>query len=126
MTSRKGFPLATGVLDYFPDALMAVAAVSLAGAQQHGTMAGDFPTWKRELSADHADALLRHLKDRGRLDTDKHRHSAKVAWRAMALLQEELEAEMMAEMVQQAMQQQQQQQEEITIPSFLTADQRED
>ena len=33
--TRKGMPLATGVLDYFPDALLAVAACSKAGNDQH-------------------------------------------------------------------------------------------
>jgi hypothetical protein len=46
----------------------------------------------RGKSNDHADCIARHLVDRGTLDTDGLRHSAKVAWRALALLQEELEA----------------------------------
>lgn len=41
---------------------------------------------------DHADCIMRHLVDRGTIDTDGITHSAKVAWRALALLQEELEA----------------------------------
>jgi hypothetical protein len=36
---------------------------------------------------------MRHLLDRGTLDTDGLRHTAKVAWRALALLQRELDAE---------------------------------
>jgi hypothetical protein len=47
----------------------------------------------RGKSTDHADCILRHLIDRGTVDTDGIRHSAKVAWRALALLQLELEAE---------------------------------
>ncbi|HEY7680676.1 MAG TPA: hypothetical protein VIC04_09190, partial [Terriglobia bacterium] len=46
---------------------------------------------------DEADALLRHFIERGTLDTDGIRHSAKVAWRALALLQKEIEAERVAE-----------------------------
>src|SRR5690606_38270022 len=42
---------------------------------------------------DHADCILRHLIDAGTIDEDGHRHTAKVAWRALALLQEELERE---------------------------------
>ena len=34
---------------------------------------------------------LQHLIDRGALDSDGMRHSAKLAWRALALLQTELE-----------------------------------
>jgi hypothetical protein len=45
----------------------------------------------RGKSTDHADCILRHLIDRGTVDTDGIRHSAKVAWRALALLQLELE-----------------------------------
>lgn len=45
----------------------------------------------RGKSNDHADCVVRHLLDRGTVDTDGVRHSVKVAWRALALLQEELE-----------------------------------
>ena len=87
--ARKAVPIATGVLDYFPDALAAVAEVSRIGNAQHNP--GEPLHWSRGLSMDHADCLLRHLIDRGTLDTDGARHSAKVAWRALALLQIELE-----------------------------------
>ena len=86
---RKEHPMATGVLDYFPDALWEVAGVSFIGNQQHNP--GQPMHWAKEKSTDHADALLRHLKDRGSLDTDGVPHSAKLAWRALALLQIELE-----------------------------------
>ncbi len=92
---RKALPLCTGVLDYFPDALLAVAAVSRVGNEQHNP--GQPLHWAKEKSTDEADSLLRHLVDRGRRDTDGTRHSAKVAWRALALLQREIEAEGMAE-----------------------------
>lgn len=88
---RKAIPLARGLLDYFPSALVAVAALSAKGNAQHN--GGDDLHWARDKSNDHADALLRHLIDRGKIDTDGIRHSAKVAWRALALLQEELERE---------------------------------
>ncbi len=86
---RKKHPIATGVLDYFPEALMAVAHVSYVGNEQHNP--GQPLHWAREKSTDHADCVLRHLKDRGKFDTDGERHSAKAAWRALALLQTELE-----------------------------------
>jgi hypothetical protein len=42
---------------------------------------------------DHADCIMRHLVDRGTVDPeDGISHTTKVAWRALALLQEELEA----------------------------------
>lgn len=88
--ARKAIPLASGVLDYFPDALMAVAECSRAGNEQHNP--GQPLHWDRAKSQDEADALLRHLIDRGTVDTDGIRHSAKVAWRALALLQKEIEA----------------------------------
>lgn len=87
--ARKAVPLASGCLDYFPAALAAVAECSRAGNDQHST--GQPLHWAREKSGDEADALLRHLMDRGTFDTDGIRHSAKVAWRALALLQKELE-----------------------------------
>ena len=87
---RKNVPLATGVLDFFPDALAEVARVSAAGSKQHHP---DEPVhWDKSKSADEADALMRHLVERGTLDTDGMRHSAKVAWRALALLQRELDS----------------------------------
>jgi len=88
---RKAAPLATGCLDYFPDALWAVAECSQVGNDQHHP--GSPLHWDRSKSGDEADALLRHLKDRGTLDTDGIRHTAKVAWRALALLQKEIEQE---------------------------------
>jgi len=89
--ARKQMPVATGVLDYFPDALMEVAATSWAGNQQHHP---DKPLhWDKSKSTDEADALIRHFMERGTRDTDGIRHSAKVAWRALALLQREIDAE---------------------------------
>lgn len=88
---RKAAPIARGALDYFPDALLEVARLSLAANEQHNP--GEPMHWAKEKSTDEADALLRHLIDRGTIDVDGQRHSAKVAWRALALLQRELEAE---------------------------------
>ena len=83
--------MATGVLDYFPDAIVAVAHVSYQGNIQHN--AGQPLHWAREKSTDQADTIVRHLMQRGTLDTDGMRHSAKAAWRALALLQLEIEGE---------------------------------
>ena len=89
--ARKALPIATGVLDYFPDALAAVAHCSRIGNEQHSP--GQPLQWAKEKSTDEADALVRHLIQRGTVDTDGVRHSAKVAWRALALLQREIDAE---------------------------------
>lgn len=88
---RKQIPIATGVLDYFPKALAAVAEVSAQGSRQHHP--GEPLHWDRSKSTDQADCLIRHFLERGTLDTDGQRHSAKVCWRALALLELELEAE---------------------------------
>jgi len=89
--ARKNAPIATGVLDYFPNAIFEVAKVSKAGNDQHNP--GQPLHWAREKSTDHADCILRHLAERFTKDQDGQRHSAKLAWRALALLQEELEEE---------------------------------
>lgn len=86
---RKAIPLASGVLDYFPLALIEVAKTSKAGNDQHNP--GQPLHWAKHLSTDHADCILRHLMDRGTVDSDGILHTAKVAWRALALLQTELE-----------------------------------
>jgi hypothetical protein len=84
-------PLASGLLDYFPLALVEVARVSWWGSKQHHP---DEPMhWDRTKSAAHGDSLMRHFLQRGTNDDDGMRHSAKCAWRALAILQLELEAE---------------------------------
>lgn len=88
--ARKAAPVCTGVLDYFPRALVEVARCSLAGNEQHHP--GKPLHWDKSKSTDEADAMVRHLMQRGTLDTDGIRHSAKVAWRALALLERELDA----------------------------------
>jgi hypothetical protein len=88
---RKNLPITSGVLDYFPLALAEVARVSKAGNDQHNP--GQPLHWAKGKSTDHADCISRHLIDRGARDSDGMRHSAKLAWRALALLQTELEDE---------------------------------
>ncbi len=88
-TSRKDIPIATGVIDYFPLALSAIAECSRIGNEQHNP--GKPLFWDRTKSGDESDALMRHFVQRGTVDSDSVRHSTKVAWRALALLQKELE-----------------------------------
>lgn len=90
-TIRKQHPIVRGVLDYFPDAIAEVAHVSYVGNEQHNP--GEPMHWAKEKSTDEADCLVRHLMERGTRDSDGLRHTAKVAWRALALLQRELEEE---------------------------------
>jgi hypothetical protein len=88
---RKQTPVYTGVLMYFPDAIREIAQCSYAGQQQHNP---DLPLhWDRDKSGDELDALTRHLMECGTVDADGIRHSAKVAWRALANLQKEIENE---------------------------------
>ncbi|HEY0623157.1 dATP/dGTP diphosphohydrolase domain-containing protein [Sphingomonas sp.] len=89
-TARLAYPMADGLLDYFPNALAEVARLSHVATQQHHPDAGMH--WDRSKSTDHRNKIMRHLVDTGKLDDKGMRHSAMVAWRALALLQEELEA----------------------------------
>lgn len=90
-TERKGIPITTGVLDYFPLAIAEVAKASYAGNKQHHPDSPLF--WDKTKSTDHTDCIARHLIDRGKVDSDGIKHSAKLAWRALALLEIELEQE---------------------------------
>lgn len=91
-TTRKMFPIAEGVLDYFPDAIAYIAMVSFIGNQQHNP--GEPMHWAREKSGDHANCIARHLEGRGTKDKKGVRHSGNLAWRALANLQEELERDL--------------------------------
>ena len=77
---RKKIPLYSGLVKYFPDALVAVAKVSYEGNEQHHP--GTPVHWDRSKSTDELDALMRHI-----IEEDW----AKVAWRALAHLQKTLE-----------------------------------
>ena len=89
INDRKKHPVYTGVIKYFPDALMELSKVSLSGNKQHHS---DKPLhWDKSKSPDHLDALFRHLIEADDLDNDGVLHLAKVAWRALAALQIKLE-----------------------------------
>jgi hypothetical protein len=79
-SARKQIPIYSGVVRYFPDALVAVAKVSYIGNQQHHP---DQPLhWDKSKSADEEDAMMRHIVEQ---EWDK------VAWRALANLQRKIE-----------------------------------
>lgn len=87
--ARKEVPIYSGVLRYFPLAIAEVAKCSFRGNEQHNP---NTPLhWDRAKSGDELDALARHLMEAGTKDKDGVRHSTKVAWRALANLQKELE-----------------------------------
>jgi hypothetical protein len=89
--ARKNTPICTGVLDYFPAAIAAVARISKLGNDKHNP--GQPLHHARGKSMDHADCAARHLVDRGIIDPDTgESHTAEAAWRILALLQEEEEA----------------------------------
>ena len=87
---RKTAPMFSGLLAYFPAALMEVSKMSKVGSDKHNP---GLPMYHdRGKSMDHADCLVRHLLEHGHVDPDDGvSHTVKVAWRALALLQEELE-----------------------------------
>lgn len=89
--ARNDYPMADGLLYYFPNALAEVSKISALGAKQHGL---ESMHWSRGKSTDHANKIIRHLVDAGKTDAKGVRHSANVAWRALALLQEELERDL--------------------------------
>ena len=88
---RKGYPLYSGPLRYFPDALAEVARLCRAGNDKHNP--GEPLHWARSKSTDELDCLARHLAECGTIDTDGFFHDVKVAWRALANLQKLLEKE---------------------------------
>lgn len=111
---RKDAPMFRGLLGYFPAALFEVAAHSLDSDRKHNPGAVDGPTWARGKSSDHEDCIIRHVIDAGpRRGEDwlsklpawllaripgssardaKRYHLRCLAWRALALLQEDCEA----------------------------------
>lgn len=96
---RKACPVATGVIKYFPDALMLVSRLSRIGNDKHSP--GEPLHWAKEKSGDEPDALMRHLIDHftnAPIDADMEElgelaHLTQVAWRALAMLQRACDAE---------------------------------
>lgn len=91
---RKQRPLFSGLLAYFPDAMMEVAHTSWIGNEQHNK--GEPLHWAREKSTDQMDACLRHITDYARgekIDDDGAYHLSKAIWRLAAQLQLDKEHE---------------------------------
>jgi hypothetical protein len=92
-TTRKDYPLFTGLLQYFPKALAEVAHTSKIGNDKHNS--GQPMHHARGKSNDHADCIIRHLidlsEDYGKgvgRDENGVAQVAYIAWRALALAQE--------------------------------------
>ena len=76
---RKTYPIYSGFINYFPNAIAAVSHLSYKGSKQHHP---DKPVhWDMSKSGDELDALMRHM-----IDGDWEQ----VAWRAMANLERKL------------------------------------
>lgn len=80
---RKGLPIGTGFLDYFPLAIAEASKASVAGNSQH--MPGDRLHWDPQISKDNEDALIRHYIDRYEIDKDGVAECGKMVWRAAAV-----------------------------------------
>ena len=87
--TRKGMPIYSGFVKYFPHAMAAVAELSRIGNDQHNP--GQPLHWAKEKSTDQEDCILRHLVDYAadpyHRDPDGVHPLVKVAWRAMAALE---------------------------------------
>lgn len=94
---RKEYPVATGVLAYFPAALAGVAKHSKAGNDKHNP--GEPLHHARGKSVDHPDCIVRHLMDLADLLAAAARgqpvdggailtEADALAWRALALSQD--------------------------------------
>lgn len=90
-SDRKAIPLASGCVDYFPDALKLVAQLSRIGNDKHNP--GQPMHWAQDKSNDHADCMLRHQTDVGTTDPESGLdHAVAVVWRALAQLQMQCQA----------------------------------
>lgn len=87
---RKQRPVFNGFLRFFPDAIAEVAHHSFQSNQRWSPGSTEI-VWQKDLSADHLDALSRHLIEYG--ETRNIGYLVAVAWRAMAALQTEIEKE---------------------------------
>jgi hypothetical protein len=92
---RKGMPLFSGFLQYFPKSSLAVSEHSRKGNDKHNP--GQPLHWAKAKSQDHADCVARHLVDIGpewdAVDAETGSlHAVALVWRAHALLETVLEA----------------------------------
>lgn len=97
--ARKALPLFTFLTEYFPDAILEVTKVSVAGNVQHNP--GEKLHWARGKSMDQLNTAMRHIFDHGMgnvydneppevlacIGEDGTMHLAKAAWRLLAEIQ---------------------------------------
>lgn len=89
--TNKELKVFTGMLKYFPDACLEVGYVSHIANEQHNP--GEPMHWDRSKSIGEGDEIVRHLMAKEVFDTDGTYHLAKCAWRALELLQRQIENE---------------------------------
>lgn len=87
LEERKDTPIFSGLLNYFPLAVAAVAKLSKRGNDKHNP--GQELHWSRAKSKDHADCIARHLIDHltQNPETLEYEEATALAWRALALLE---------------------------------------
>lgn len=97
--ARKSLPMYTFLTQYFPDAIIELVKVSVAGNVQHNP--GQPMHWARGKSTDQMETAVRHIFDHGMGNTyddeppevlacignDGTMHLAKAAWRLLAEIQ---------------------------------------
>lgn len=86
--TRKGIPIYTGFVRYFPDAMAAVAQLSRIANEKHNPGETKIK-WNKEQSTDELDCLMRHMVDdvNDDRDSDGVMYATKIAWRGMSNLQ---------------------------------------
>lgn len=83
---RKDAPIVSGVVDYFPLALAAIARLSRKGNDKHNP--GEPMHHARGKGGSDVDCIANHLIDRGTVDEENGElHDVALAWRAMSNLQ---------------------------------------
>ena len=94
-SERKMLPILTFLTEYFPDAIIELVKLCVAGNVQHNPeLAPADIKWAREKSTDQLNTAFRHLWDHKTgtvLDSDGVYHLAKTAWRTLAELQLQIE-----------------------------------
>ena len=95
--SRKALPIFTFLTEYFPDVVVELTKLCVAGNIQHNKdLAPADIKWVREKSKDQLNTAFRHLWDRAlgvHYDADGIAHLTKTVWRSMAQRQLDIEAE---------------------------------
>jgi hypothetical protein len=83
---RKGIPIFSGFLNYFPLAVAAVARHSKRANEKHNP--GQPLHWAREKSTDQEDCIGRHLIDIETVNADgEYEDATALVWRALAKLE---------------------------------------